>query len=1000
MNISQRIPNLLAGISQQPDNRKRPGQVKDAKNVFPDYALGMLKRPGGQFVAQLYDANAASTNKWFSILRDGTEKYAVQYADDRFHVWSIIDGMPRAVDMGNDTGKPGTCNISTLTTESDDIRSALITLETERDDLETVAGDLKRIQDGQNETTAKRFEITNTFDNGQIIPTVKSGITLDIDGRYTVTKNGTVEQSLVTTVASPFSIGSERTNEYPLVASQGLRLFEAYEEIDAANSAGDLTTAEDDYQDGSSGALPDFNTAQTAFDTALTTDWKAANDNCAVSSQPATAYLNGATADQIKVLTLNDTTYIVNTDKTVAMKTAAADKSPVSSPRACAVIKIASFSTRYQITATQGGTTITGELDVGTTVTGDVLSPAYIAEQLAIDFNSNAAANTIDATAVDNVVLFENEGSNSSTTAISLEVRGGSGENAVFGFSETITSQVDLPGSCEDGYIVKVVNSSDINIDDMYVRFDADNGTRGFGVWSETVGPDLEVEFDPLTMPHELVRNTDGSFTYQPVSWDNRVVGDENTNPKPSFVGKKISGIVFHRNRLGLFSGDNVVFSRSGDITNFWVSSALTGVDSDPIDISTSGNQPAILTHAIPTAIGLVLYSDNEQFLLSTDSDTFSPSTTNIKTLATYDAAPSVAPVSLGTTQGFVSKTPLFSKFFEFVDINIDQQPLMNDTTVTVPELLPQSVDAIASSSDLSLVALGTKGSRDVYMFRFLTQSRTDRQIQTWFRWQITGDLLDHFFDGNTYYAITSNGDEVAVQKFDISQSNESGFLTLPTGEQTDVCLDMFYVNPHRTYDETNDETTITLPYDHVADNGSFTVLALGGYLGDTITAATSETVGKLLTPTVTHTAAEFGDTCVIDGDYRGLNLIIGYQYDMQVDLPKLFVYEEEQQAVKYDNNADLIIHRLKVSTGLSGPVDYAINITGLETFNETVEVAEPYVYTLNSVNMQGSATHEVPIYQRNENLSLSIKSTGPFPVSLLGYDWEGRYNTRFYRRK
>ena len=285
-------------------------------------------------------------------------------------------------------------------------------------------------------------------------------------------------------------------------------------------------------------------------------------------------------------------------------------------------------------------------------------------------------------------------------------------------------------------------------------------------------------------------------------------------------------------------------------------------------------------------------------------------------------------------------------------------------------------------------------------MFRFLTQSRTDRQIQTWFRWQITGDLLDHFFDGNTYYAITSNGDEVAVQKFDISQSNESGFLTLPTGEQTDVCLDMFYVNPHRTYDETNDETTITLPYDHVADNGSFTVLALGGYLGDTITAATSETVGKLLTPTVTHTAAEFGDTCVIDGDYRGLNLIIGYQYDMQVDLPKLFVYEEEQQAVKYDNNADLIIHRLKVSTGLSSPVDYTINITGFETFNETVEVAEPYVYTLNSVNMQGSATHEVPIYQRNENLSLSIKSTGPFPVSLLGYDWEGRYNTRFYRRK
>ena len=54
--ISQSIPNLLLGISQQPDNRKRPGQVKDALNVFPDFALGMLKRPGGAYVSTLKDA--------------------------------------------------------------------------------------------------------------------------------------------------------------------------------------------------------------------------------------------------------------------------------------------------------------------------------------------------------------------------------------------------------------------------------------------------------------------------------------------------------------------------------------------------------------------------------------------------------------------------------------------------------------------------------------------------------------------------------------------------------------------------------------------------------------------------------------------------------------------------------------------------------------------------------------------------------------------------------
>ncbi len=32
--ISQRIPNLLLGVSQQPDKLKFPGQVKEATNAF------------------------------------------------------------------------------------------------------------------------------------------------------------------------------------------------------------------------------------------------------------------------------------------------------------------------------------------------------------------------------------------------------------------------------------------------------------------------------------------------------------------------------------------------------------------------------------------------------------------------------------------------------------------------------------------------------------------------------------------------------------------------------------------------------------------------------------------------------------------------------------------------------------------------------------------------------------------------------------------------------
>ena len=55
--VTQRIPDFLRGISQQPDNRKFPGQLKDSVNAFPDYTLGLLKRPGGQYVTNLEGAS-------------------------------------------------------------------------------------------------------------------------------------------------------------------------------------------------------------------------------------------------------------------------------------------------------------------------------------------------------------------------------------------------------------------------------------------------------------------------------------------------------------------------------------------------------------------------------------------------------------------------------------------------------------------------------------------------------------------------------------------------------------------------------------------------------------------------------------------------------------------------------------------------------------------------------------------------------------------------------
>ena len=60
--VTQTIPTLTGGLSQQPDELKIPGQVNVATNVIPDVTHGLLKRPGGKLVKSLSDDSTAAKN--------------------------------------------------------------------------------------------------------------------------------------------------------------------------------------------------------------------------------------------------------------------------------------------------------------------------------------------------------------------------------------------------------------------------------------------------------------------------------------------------------------------------------------------------------------------------------------------------------------------------------------------------------------------------------------------------------------------------------------------------------------------------------------------------------------------------------------------------------------------------------------------------------------------------------------------------------------------------
>ena len=102
--ITQRIPSYLGGVSNQPDDKKLPGQVTQALNAYPDPTFGLQKRPGLKYLKELaesggsaFDNNDLDNAKWFYYNRDADERYIGCIAGasgspyGEVHIWNAID---------------------------------------------------------------------------------------------------------------------------------------------------------------------------------------------------------------------------------------------------------------------------------------------------------------------------------------------------------------------------------------------------------------------------------------------------------------------------------------------------------------------------------------------------------------------------------------------------------------------------------------------------------------------------------------------------------------------------------------------------------------------------------------------------------------------------------------------------------------------------------------------------------------------------------------------
>ena len=502
----------------------------------------------------------------------------------------------------------------------------------------------------------------------------------------------------------------------------------------------------------------------------------------------APAYLSGLTdpSQELSAVSIADSTFIVNKNKVVAKGTAT---SPTRSPEALVYVRQADYASTYRLKITKGGSTSTVEFATKSSTQADTATTQKAERGASTDLIATNL-NTFSGSVVD-TNYYENITNGSAVTGITVtrygsvlhvqstdstdfqvEVGDSHGNEHLLVFKGETPDFKKLPVEGPNGFLIKVSGDNQKAQDDYYVKFQD-------GVWKETVEENILIDLDATTMPHKLTKLISGNFQFDPVTYDSRKVGDDDTNPFPSFVGYKLADIFFHRNRLGVLADENVIFSRAGEFTefDFFRKSTLAIVDSDPIDVAVSSNKVNILKHAIPFNNTLLLFSELTQFKVTADP-LLTPETINVSSTTEFEASLRAKPAAAGKFVYFATKRGAWSGMWEyFVDSDTDTNDAA-EITSHVPQYLDGEIKNIQASSNEDMILVQSTGEpQSIYVYRYYWQGREKLQA-SWSKWTFGDDVLSMSFNLSDIYILVKRGTNLFLERINLSVDDATNYTT------------------------------------------------------------------------------------------------------------------------------------------------------------------------------------------------------------------------------
>ena len=1079
--VNQRIPNFLGGVSQQPDKIKFPGQLRVCDNAVPDITFGLKKRPPAEFIGTLTNAN--TSGHWYEILRDGDEKYIVQITPANtgsmpIRVWDLADGSEKS--LTNSSGDPIFSYLSGATSPY-----AVTTIQ----DYTLIANPNKTVAESSTNTAGPilngdysyaRLD-TVAYNTEYVLysgtaPTPNqyyrvSSIKVDVLGlvnKITITNEGSGYTSDPTvTISGGGGSGATARAErdendeklFRIVVTNPGSGYTSAPTVTISGGSGSGATATAEVSSGPTwnGGDPDqsksgtltwsFSGGQAVDDTGAKVGGTNITENIEGSLQVnGNSYIesnkenyNPPTSNANDNFTGFTQNYAVRYTATVTLSDGGLIKSTNKTTAEGLFIDVTVEGIEYRISveAVEPVSTYQDVSGIGyfkspKNPDNGTLSMATILNGLKNSINSNLANVTAE---VIGSGLFLN-----GTAADSVNFLGGAVNENMSVIGQKAQDISRLPAMNKHGYVVQIANTADLDTDDYYVKFVADNfdGTNastagGVGNYEETVRPHnfanssdpMKAGLDPATMPHALINNRNGTFTFVKLDettansqgnenyWKDRLVGDNSSNPFPTFKGGTIQEMFFHRNRLGIISGENVVMSQPGRYFDFFIVSAIAASDDNPIDITVSDVKPAFINHVLPIQKGIMMFSDSGQFLLFTESDIFSPKTARLKKVASYECDETIQPVDLGTSVLFTSNVSAYARAFEATIIDDDTPPNIIEQTRVVPEFLPKDITKSTNSAAIGITTYGKKGESEIYHYKYYNAGQK-REQSAWYSWTLTGTMQHMLYTAGSFFTVTLHDGSYKLCRHEyVADADNTRSYVLGTGtvgsplqtsRQFEAHLDNMTIatNVAGSAQTTTapEKTVLTIPYTPANTTNLFMVGLSGNDSDGNSIAGTVRAADAVGTNSVTFNGINL---------HSAAKVAVGYKYTSTIELPTYYLNVGQNA---YDTDGDLRISGINFEMGVGGPLEFHLTspFTYVDASGNVTKDIDDYVQFESGILSNSSVFDKppadlatsvrVPVQRKNEKYTLQIQIPDPFSTAIISASWDGIYNQKRHVRR